>query len=40
MQHKMNYESPSNILQTPTGEMKTDKEVSNALIDHYSNVSK
>ena len=37
---KVNYERSSNILETSTGKMKTDKDVSIDLADHCSNVSK
>ena len=37
---KKNYERSSNILETSTGKMKTDKDVSIDLADHYRNVRK
>lgn len=39
-QKKKNYERSSNILETSTGKMKTDKDVSIDLADHCRNVSK
>lgn len=36
----MNYARSSNILETSTGKMKTDKDVSIDLADHCRNVSK
>ena len=36
----MKYERTSNILETSTGKMKTDKNLSIDLADHFSNVSK